>query len=674
MSDFTTPALTAIVQVTLITLVLAGLVLLFGRRRAATTARLSAAALILAAGLTVAAFAPTPGDWTWARSTAQPIPTMTPDVATSTLRAPFPGWDLRALLTQLRPSADAASESTWSWRSVVVIAAGIASLISLANWLIGVAMIARLRHHSRPICDARLSEVADEIRQALGIGAPVDLRSSREIGSAATCGIRRATLLLADDWQSWDEPDLRAVVAHELAHIRRRDFAIGLLARFCLGISGYHPLAHWLAARLRFTQELAADQLAAAIAGGRAAYRRSLARMALRQDRAWLPGLAQSFGSNRNTFLGRLSMLQFTDDAKPLTRMARVALIGAVAAIGLSVSAVRGPAQSPAASVPAAAQPAFELGYLPEEVTAFLAVRPSALFGRPDMKPVLDIASAAMNSMFTTLGLPANAISLEDIEQVVGPVELKTLTEAERKKMPDGEGHSISMGITFIRMKVDFDWPALLHAMPKWISVTDKGDGLFEVRSVLLGPEPMTLRVLDKRTIVGSEASDAVAVERRADITKRFGSKMLEQVNRAGLAVVVDNAGAKWTDSLKDRPESAAVAAILDNPTRLAMCLNWTDTVTGCILGEWASPPTHVAEGRDKICRMINEGIKSSKPSDDADRRMLEVVGEMLRSVKVSEDGTGVKVDFTSSLRWADLPKVFLHHSSLSDGVKEDKQ
>ena len=322
-------------------------------------------------------------------------------------------------------------------------------------------MVVRLRRRSRPIHDTRLAEIVNECRESLGLTAPVDLRSSAEIGAAATCGIRWPTLLLAEDWQAWDAADLRAVVAHELAHIRRRDFTIGLLARFCLGISGYHPLAHWLAARLRFAQELAADQLAAAIAGGRDAYRRSLARMALRQDRMWLPGLAQSFGSNRNTFMGRLSMLQFTDDAKPLTRAARAALIGAVIAIGLSVSAVRGPAEPPAASAPATGLPAFELGYLPEKVSAFIAIRPSALLGRPDMKPVLDVASEALNSTFIALGLPANAISLEDIEQIVGPVEFKTMSEEERKKMPNDEGHSISMGINYVRMKCDFDWPAL---------------------------------------------------------------------------------------------------------------------------------------------------------------------------------------------------------------------
>jgi beta-lactamase regulating signal transducer with metallopeptidase domain len=674
MSDFITPALTAIVQVTLVIFILGGLTFVFGRRRPAIAAWMSAATLIIAAGLTVVAFVPTPSDWTWARSSIEvPLPN-TPVPAAISRDTAFHGWDVRLLLAQLRPTSDAVSDTDWSWRSTVGIAAASASMLALTHWFVGVVMIGRLRRRSRPILDARLAEIVDECRQALGLAGPVDLRSSAEIGAAATCGVYRPTLILAGDWQSWNESDLRAVVAHELAHIRRRDFAIGLFARFCLGISGYHPLAHWLAARLRFAQELAADQLAAAIAGGRAAYRRSLARMALKQDRCWLPGLAQSFGSNRNTLLGRLSMLQFTDDAKPLTRATRAALLGTIIAIGLSASAVRGPAEPPAASAPTENLPAFELGYLPENVNAFIAMRPSALLSRPDAKPLLDVLSSTLSSVFTSLGLPANAIAIEDIEQIVGPIDLRTHSAEERKKMPNNEGHSITTGINYIRMKNDFDWPALMRAMPKWMSVTDKGNGLFEIRSAILGPEAMTVRVLDKRTIIGSDASDAVAAQRRADLTKRFGPPVLEQVNRAGLAVAIDNTAAKWTDALKERPESAVAVAILDNPTRLALCLNSNEKLTGHLIGDWASPPAHVADGCEKICRIITDAIKAAKPSDDADRRLLEVIGEMVRSAKARQDGTLVQVDFSSSLRWADLPNLFLHHSSATVEVKEEKK
>ena len=144
MSDFITPAMTAIVQVTLATLVLGGLILVIGRRRPAITAWMSAATLVIAAGLTVVAFAPTPGDWTWARSTMEATTSNTPVPSAATRGTPFHGWDMRSLLAQLRPTTDTISDPEWSWRTVLVIVAGIGSALSLFHWLVGVVMIVAL--------------------------------------------------------------------------------------------------------------------------------------------------------------------------------------------------------------------------------------------------------------------------------------------------------------------------------------------------------------------------------------------------------------------------------------------------------------------------------------------------------------------------------------------------
>jgi len=110
MSDFITSAMTAIVQVTLATLVLGGLILVIGRRRPATSAWLSAAALVIAAGLTIAAFGPTPGEWTWAQAATESVTTTTSNSSAAMSGTPFHGWDVRTLLAQLRPTNETARE------------------------------------------------------------------------------------------------------------------------------------------------------------------------------------------------------------------------------------------------------------------------------------------------------------------------------------------------------------------------------------------------------------------------------------------------------------------------------------------------------------------------------------------------------------------------------------
>src|SRR5207247_10805775 len=124
---------------------------------------------------------------------------------------------------------------------------------------------------------------------------------SVDVGTAAMVGWRRPVILVADDWPAWAADELRAVLAHELAHVRRRDYPAALFASVCRTLHFYHPLVAWLAGRLRVHPELAADATAAGAVGGRAAYLVALARMALRQERFCLAGAARPFLSDRNS-------------------------------------------------------------------------------------------------------------------------------------------------------------------------------------------------------------------------------------------------------------------------------------------------------------------------------------------------------------------------------------
>ena len=96
-------------------------------------------------------------------------------------------------------------------------------------------------------------------------------RGPRELraGDAGDPGMATShSCCLPFDWRDWSQTELRAVLAHELAHVVRGDFLTGLIAQISVAIHFYHPLAHWLAKRLRLEQELAADAWGAALSGG----------------------------------------------------------------------------------------------------------------------------------------------------------------------------------------------------------------------------------------------------------------------------------------------------------------------------------------------------------------------------------------------------------------------
>ena len=83
---------------------------------------------------------------------------------------------------------------------------------------------------------------------------------SDAITAPLVIGVLQPRIVLPRAWTAWSEAKLRAVLAHESAHIRRRDAGIALLARLNLCIFWFHPLAWWLERQLALTAEQACDE------------------------------------------------------------------------------------------------------------------------------------------------------------------------------------------------------------------------------------------------------------------------------------------------------------------------------------------------------------------------------------------------------------------------------
>jgi len=75
---------------------------------------------------------------------------------------------------------------------------------------------------------------------------------SELIAVPLTVGWLRPKILLPLKWRELDREKLDAVLAHEGAHVRRRDGLVAALAGINRCIFWFHPLAWWLERRLRF--------------------------------------------------------------------------------------------------------------------------------------------------------------------------------------------------------------------------------------------------------------------------------------------------------------------------------------------------------------------------------------------------------------------------------------
>jgi len=334
------------------------------------------------------------------------------------------GAAIRALaLAMMEPTTAAERPGTaWGWRAWVA-AAGLAGVgLGLGRFALGLLAVAALRRGSRPLTDPSMLGLARRLGDELGVTADVAIRVAPGLTTPATVGWLRPAIFVPEDWSAWDDRERGVVLAHELAHIRRQDYLSGLGAQLSLALHYYHPLAHWLAYRLRLEQELAADAWGARVSGGNRPYLAALARLALRSDPRPVGWPARSIRPVQGTFLRRIEMLRDANEIpqSPLPRRSRALALGGLALAGLALAGLRGPgpmksavastAQAPAANPPASQ--AASLAFVPADAAAIAVLRPADLLARPDLKALFESMQPPNDRIEKRLGFAPT-----DIEQ-----------------------------------------------------------------------------------------------------------------------------------------------------------------------------------------------------------------------------------------------------------------
>jgi beta-lactamase regulating signal transducer with metallopeptidase domain len=162
------------------------------------------------------------------------------------------------------PPAGESSHSAHNWRAaaLAIYALGVLFLgvQIVIGWILGRRLVARA---VRIACDNR---------------APVF--ESASIATPITTGIVSPCVLLPLTWRAWPADKLQAVMAHENAHIARRDSLFAFLAHTNRAVFWFHPLAWWLERTLSETAEEACDETAVRQVGHPLRYAEVLLEMA----------------------------------------------------------------------------------------------------------------------------------------------------------------------------------------------------------------------------------------------------------------------------------------------------------------------------------------------------------------------------------------------------------
>lgn len=197
---------------------------------------------------------------------------------------------------------------------------------------------------------------ARRLGRRLRLRAVPMVRVHPRLDEPCVCGAFRLAVFLPERWLSAASAGaLDAVLAHELAHVRRRDPWVNLVQRLVEVGLFFHPGWHWLSRSLRHQREHLADTLAVRVTGDPVALAWALESVARdRLTRRAQRPFAEALGGQRMSLLTRIQELIGMKPIDPSPRYWPVVALPAAAAFALVASAA-GRAQEPQLPAPAPA-------------------------------------------------------------------------------------------------------------------------------------------------------------------------------------------------------------------------------------------------------------------------------------------------------------------------------
>jgi TonB family protein len=227
------------------------------------------------------------------------------------------------------------------------VALGPLLLVVAWGWLAGVALllarfaggcwrIQRLQFASIREPASRWQEVSDRLGARLRLGVAFRVVESMLVDAPTVIGWLRPIILLPVAALTNLAPgQIEAILAHELAHIRRRDYAVNLLQTVAETLLFYHPGVWWVSARVREEREYCCDDVAVAVCGEPREYAAALAELAAWRNRETALAVAATDGA----LLSRVRrLMHISDDNRPRSLTALVVLASIIiASAGVAV-------------------------------------------------------------------------------------------------------------------------------------------------------------------------------------------------------------------------------------------------------------------------------------------------------------------------------------------------
>ena len=405
-----------------------------------------------------------------------------PEIPLRVLAAPPPAVIIITNMTNPDVPAERPPSASWSWEELAGAVYLCGLVLCSARFVIALRFAQRLARASEPAVDG-----------AYG---------SARIAAPLTIGNR---ILLPMSWLDWDSGKRQAVLAHEQAHVHRRDWAVAAMARVNRCVFWFHPLAWWLERQLARLAEQACDDAALAVVEDRELYARTLldvARAIQISGRVLSAPMARE--ANVETRIDRI-LDETRRIPRGLGRRGWMALAVCAAPVVYVASAVQlTPAQTAVMSVPSPLVPQAPAVPAPPQTPAGVMIAQAAVPAPTQPPP-------APQSQVDQLQLQRERIILEDeirmVQANMQKAQIVTQLQAAQSVPPDQAAFDT---VTFIGEELE-RLKAQLEAMPQPAAVGPIG---VSVTPVLLQSITISLDPAVQYYVIGeiqNEAGEAAA-------------------------------------------------------------------------------------------------------------------------------------------------------------------
>jgi beta-lactamase regulating signal transducer with metallopeptidase domain len=279
-------------------------------------------------------------------------------------------------------AASASGTSLWAERIILAWCAGF--IVFAVRLVVGWRLSWQLVKSAEEIVVPGIAKIFESVRERLGLRGPIRLLAHARLDSPVVVGwLRPVVLLPVSLITGFTTDQLSAILAHELAHIRRHDFVVNILQRCVESILFYHPAVWWLSRRIRVEREHCCDDIAVRVCGSRKIYAEALMELERARQPRPILAVAGADGIVLQRFRRVLGLSSSVGDWQ--SAVGTLLFLGIWIVVGMwqssntvqaAPAAVAEPFAAPAVIVPAAAAPA-SVAQSVNAIAAILTAQPA---------------------------------------------------------------------------------------------------------------------------------------------------------------------------------------------------------------------------------------------------------------------------------------------------------